>query len=193
MPAWLYETASAASGGVVGFGVLDALGMRLGTIEGWVWAPGGELAYLDVAQRSVLRENRHLVPLGYVVQVDPGHRYMHLRELTRRTLGTACPRFDDRRLPDEGVLMQGLLNAPDIRADVAARLRQPALGVDALVPERVAVRRDPRYTGVLDAVARPVDPAVPSGPAWKPLSASPALHAWRPLLTDEPHGDSAPF
>ena len=192
MPAWLYETASAASGSVVGFGVLDALGMRLGTVEGWVWAPDGTLAFLEVAHRAVLRESRHLVPLGYVVQVDPGHRYVHLRELTRRTLGTACPRLDDRRLPDDDALADAWAAAPTPRPDVTTRLRHPEAGVDALVPERIAVRRDtasPRAAAP-SGTAPPVGftPGdAPSGPAM-PGDATP-VPAWD-RVADTPEGDT---
>lgn len=201
MPAWLYETASPSSGGLVGFGVLDALGMRLGTVEGWVWAPDAALAYLEVAHRSVLRENRHLVPLGYVVQVDAGHRYVHLRELTRRTLAAHCPRIDDRRLPDDDTLENGIAGAPAPRPDVVARLRRPAAGVDALVPERIAVQREadtrpapaPAWSGVADNTddAPSWTPLTPDGPLPAPPPAS-EPGPWQPLLPDEPTGDTAP-
>lgn len=207
MPAWLYETASPPAASLVGFGVLDALGMRLGTVEGWVWTPEATLAYLEVCYRSVLRENRHLVPLGYVVQVDAGHRYVHLRELTRRTLAAHCPRIDERRMPDADVLAAGIEAAPAPRPDIVLRLRRPEAGVDGLVPERIAVQQS--------AARRPSDspsllpsPGVPAwgsvvdardeAPSWTPLtegtvpSVGHGPGPWQPLLPDEPTGDTAP-
>lgn len=213
MPTWLYESASTASESVVGFGVLDALGMRIGTVEGWVRTPEGAVAYLEVAHRSVLRENRHLVPLGYVVQVDPGRRYVHLRELTRRTLPLVGVRFDDRRLPDETTLAEGLRHTPAARTDVVNLLLDPAHGVAALVPERIAVRRDPRYAEALAAAMPPptgspvaagdAERGASHAPSWTRMDgsaavasapASPAeLRPWRSLTPENVGGDSSPF
>ena len=181
MSPWRYETAPVSPEGLVGYGVLDALGMRIGGVEGWVWAPDGTLALVVIAQKSLLRLSRHLVPLGYVVQVDSRRRYLHLRELTRRSLPMHCPRLAEHGLPDDSDLQRAVLEAPHVRPEIAALLRDPATGIHAMQPGRLRVRTEQG-----DGSAG----LPPELPAWRraDLLVEPRLPAWTPITTPSDTG-----
>ncbi len=186
MAPWLYETASASPDGLVGYGVLDALGMRIGAVEGWVRAPDGTLALVVLSQKSLLRLSRHLVPLGYVVQVDGHKRYLHLRELTRRSLPLHCPRIGEAGLPSDDDLERAVREAPHVRPEVASLLSRPATGIRAMRPGRLSLsaeQGDGSSSGPPDLpVWRRADRiAEPRLPAWAPLTPAHDAGDWHPL------------
>ena len=171
-PDWsLHQTSSTRSAsGFALYSVLDAVGVRLGTISGWVCAPSGEVVGLCVA---LSRFEPYMIPLGYVTGVDPRHHTIHLREVTRRLLPRlAVPCHPT--LPPAEVLVSLLQEAPAPRGEVASIFRKPEEGplFSQSTPIVVPVRRsEPR-----PAPARPAA----AEPSWQPLQQA-ALPGWRPL------------
>lgn len=185
-PDWsLHQTSSSeTASGFTRYSVLDAVGVRLGTISGWVRAPGGQLAGLCVA---LSRFEPYLIPLGYVTGVDPRHRTIHLREVTRRVLprlGVPCADV----LPPAEVLDAVLREAPAPRPEIASLFRQPEQGplFSASTPIVVPVRR-----------TDPTRPApTPVEPRWRTLEQV-ATPPWQPLGKlgegdDDPHPERSP-
>ncbi len=175
-PDWsLYKTSSSdPESGFATYGVLDAVGVRLGTVSGWVRSPGGEVTGLCVDLRGFALSTSYLIPLGYATGVDPRHRTIHLREITRRNLtrlATPC----DGTLPPREVLESVFREAPAPRAEIVSVFRQPERGplFSRDTPLVVPVKRG-------DGHRHPATPAPPAHPAWQALKQG-ELPTWKPL------------
>ncbi len=108
--------------------VLDAVGVRLGVVSGWVRSPLGQVAGLRVAVRGFFNDHLYVIPIGYVAQIDPRHRVLHLREITRRALPQMALRCDGDALPPPEVLENVFQDAPAPRPDILAALVNPEYG-----------------------------------------------------------------
>lgn len=179
MADWLYESAPATPDGLAAYSVLDAVGMRLGNVDGWARAPGGAVAFLSLGSPAALREGHALVPLGYVTQVDARRRHVRLRELTRKAIAQRLPRYDGA-LPHPEALVAALREAPDVRPEIALVLADPARGVRPLFPrgwDPVPEAGD----GQGGLPPRVPAPRVPASPVPAPRAAAPARPVWQPL------------
>ncbi len=170
MPDWRYETSSSAPDSPVGYGVLDAFGLRIGTVDGWMRSPGGEVLFVVVAVRNLLRTARHALPLGYVVQFDTRRRQLHLRELTRRSLPQRCPRFEGVALPAEPELDAVLREAPHVRPEIRDMMANPGEGLRPMRPGRLTAAPEQG-----DGRAGPPPPPAPPPATWSRVG--PALAA----------------
>jgi hypothetical protein len=205
MSAWRYETSTGAPESPAGYGVLDAFGLRIGVLEGWIRDASGEVQLVVIAVRTLLRTTRHAVPLGYVVQFDTRRRQLHLRELTRRSLPQRCPRMEGAALPPDTELAGVLHEAPHVRPEIREMMRDPARGLRPMRPGRLTPAPeqgdgrssgppplpDPwiRLTPEPALAAAPATHGAPTaaGPAWTPLS---TLHTptWQRLSDLEEQG-----
>lgn len=188
MADWRYETSTGAPDSPAGYGVLDAFGLRIGVLEGWIRDGAGDVQFVVIAVRTLLRTTRHAVPLGYVVQFDTRRRQLHLRELTRRSLPVRCPRLDGHVLPPDSELAGVLHEAPHVRPEIRDMMADPANGLRQIRPGRLTPtpeQGDGRSSGPppQPAAWTPVAPELPAEaarPPWAPLS---TLHApaWQKL------------
>lgn len=178
-PDWsLHQTSSSdTASGFAHYGVLDAVGVRLGTVSGWVRTPDGQVAGLCVELRGFSSSQSYLVPLGYVTGVDPRHRTIHLREVTRRILprmAAPCDGF----LPPREVLEAVQREAPDARPEIRSIFRQPERGplFTQDTPVVVPVKRGDGNRHAHPPVAS----APPADKRWRALQQL-ALPSWQPL------------
>lgn len=126
--------------GIAGYAVLDALGLRLGYVAGWVKDPDECVRMLSLAVREWFETKEYLVPIGSITLIDDEHAKIHLRELTKRSLPKYCMELGDE-LP-EPQLLKGLIRFfPNPRPSVVERLETPA-EVPALASSRLTVRYD---------------------------------------------------
>lgn len=126
--------------GIAGYAVLDALGMRLGYVSGWVKDPDVHVRMLKLAVREWFETKEFLVPVGSITLIDDERSQVHLRELTKRSLAKYCMEFEDE-LP-EPRLLKGLIRFfPNPRPTVVERLDNPE-EVPVLPASRLTVRYD---------------------------------------------------
>ncbi len=178
-PDWSLHKISSSepTSGLAQFSVLDAVGVRLGAVSGWVYTPDGHVAGLSVGLRGFFKAHYYLIPLGYVTQIDPRHRTLHLREITRRSLPQVAVRCDDT-LPPAEVLETVLREAPNPRPAIVSMLRQPESGPlfshTPAPPRQGDGHRHPPALPVPHVApppARSADaPAPPSLPRWQTLA-----------------------
>jgi len=192
MADWRYETSTGTPDSPVGYGVLDAFGLRIGVLDGWVRSDTGEVQFVVIAVRTLLRTTRHVVPLGYVVQFDTRRRQLHLRELTRRGLPQRCPKLEGVVLPPD--LVAVLHEAPHVRPEIRDMMADPAQGLRPIrpgrltqVPEQGDGRAGPPPPVWWSPVAREIN-AASSLPPWELLSTL-APPQWQRLSDLAPPGD----
>lgn len=162
--------------GVAGYGLLDALGVRIGQVTGWVTYPSGEIALLKVTVRDWFKSRDFLLPLGAISLIDDARRHVQLRQLTRRTLARQCLPVEPTALPPDDVLAEFVQYFPNPRPSVVERLGDPNPAPSVPQPGRLTVLPD--QGDGHGAVAEPtLDPnphwvklgrLVP--PVWTPLS-----------------------
>lgn len=125
--------------GVSGYGVLDALGVRIGHIDGWVTGPEGRVRLLKVRVLDWFRGRGFLVPLGCVTLIDDGRRHVQLTQLTKRTLLKQCLPVSTS-LPDPAQLEELIRYFPNPRPAILERFH-----LDEDLPDhrpgRLTVRR----------------------------------------------------
>lgn len=164
---------------LVGYNVLDAVGVPMGSISGWAYDGGWQLAALRVAVRGFLKRRQHfLIPMGYVTQVDPRHRFVHLREITRRRVSEHGLQADEA-LPERTELESLVRQAPNVRPEILSILSDPHQGPVFLRPGRLTVASDqgdgarsPALPTLL--VPQATSLAQASEPtAWTPLASTP--------------------
>ncbi len=126
--------------GIAAYAVLDALGLRLGYVTGWVKDPDRRVRMLKVAVRESSDTKEYLIPIGAVTLIDDARAQFHLRELTKRSLGKYCIAFDGE-LPEPRLLKSLIRYFPNPRPSVVERLEQPE-EVPAPPPSRLTVRGD---------------------------------------------------
>jgi hypothetical protein len=171
----LYAASFEPASSLAGYSVLDAVGVPLGSVSGWAYDGRGQVGALRVGVRSLLRGQRHyLVPLGYVTQVDPRHRFVHLREVTRRTIARHAA-LAGEELPLREELETLVREAPNPRPEICAILQDPHAGPVFLRPGRLTVEAEQG-----DGGAGP--PPTPAHlPDWAPLAAHLSAPAHPPL------------
>lgn len=186
MADWLFESAPNAPASLAAYGVLDAVGMRFGQVDGWLRDPSGEVVMVSMTLRSIMRTQRALIPLGYITQLDIGRRNVHLREITRRSLSTYGLVYEGGTLPDTDALVEKLRESPYVRPEIRLLLADPR-HVQPMLPSRAWALGDGR------AERPPVPPsaaeALAAGPpVWSPLAplGDDLVPSWRPL-------ESAPY
>ncbi len=197
MSDWSLYTATpeAPPESLVGYNVLDAVGVPMGSISGWAYGGAWQLAALRVAVRGFLKRRQHfLIPLGYVTQIDPRHRFVHLREITRRRLSEHAIQADDE-LPDRPELEDLVRQAPNVRPEILSILSDPHQGPVFLRPGRLSIAPDQGdgARGIQPSVMplpQPTSLARASEPiGWAPLapepevSAAPTRPQWTPLAS----------
>jgi hypothetical protein len=160
--------------GVAGYAVLDALGVRMGYVSGWVKDPDGRVRMLKIAIREMYETNEYLVPIGSVTLIDDARNQIQLRELTRRLLPKYCMRFDDE-LPEPQLLRSLIRFFPNPRPSVVERLQRP---------EEVPLRPNSRltiYDDQGDGSKRFSLPTFEHEPDWLQLG-NLGPPSWRPLV-----------
>ncbi len=144
MADWSLYTATpeAPMASLVGYNVLDAVGVPMGSISGWAYDGGWQLAAIRVAVRGFLKRRQHfLIPLGYITQVDPRHRFVHLREITRRRISEHALQADEE-LPERPELEALIRQAPNVRPEIHSILADPHQGPVFLRPGRLTIASD---------------------------------------------------
>lgn len=145
--------------GVAGYAVLDALGLRLGYLSGWVKDPDERVRMLKVAVREWFETKEYLVPVGSITLIDDEHTQVHLRELTKRSLPKYCMEFTDE-LPEPQLLKSLIRFFPNPRPTVVERLERPE-EVPPLAASRLTVGHD-QGDGSRSSQA----PVFATGPNW---------------------------
>ena len=148
--------------GIAGYAVLDALGLRLGYVSGWVKDPDNRVRMLKLAVREWFETNEYLVPIGSVTLIDDQHSQIHLRELTKRSLPKYCIEFDNE-LPEPQLLKSLVRFFPNPRPSVVERLEKPE-EVPQQPSSRLTVRDDQG-----DGSKRLLQPVFRKGPNWTRL------------------------
>ncbi len=126
--------------GIAGYVVLDALGLRLGYVSGWVKDGDEQVRMLKLAVREWFDTKEYLVPVGSITLVDDERSQIHLRELTKRSLPKYCMEYEDE-LPEPQLLKSLVRFFPNPRPSVTERLHSPET-VPALPSSRLTVRHD---------------------------------------------------
>ena len=197
MADWSLYTATpeAPTESLVGYNVLDAVGVPMGSISGWAYDGGWKLSALRVGVRGFLKRRQHFViPLGYVTQVDPRHRFVHLREITRKRLSEHALQANDE-LPERHELEALVRQAPNVRPEIYSILADPHQGPIFLRPGRLTVASDQGDGARSEAFAalqtpQPTSLARASTPiGWAPLASeadtrpSPSGPQWSSLAS----------
>lgn len=177
MAGWILTDFSDLTGayGVAGYSVLDALGVRIGHVSGWVTEPSGEIALLKVTVRDWFKSRAYLLPSGGIMAVEDERRHVTLRQLTRRALMKQCLPLEDD-LPPPHLLRELIQFFPNPRPAVVERLADPRDTPDGSPPGRLTIRSD-QGDGMSDANA---EPFLEAGPPWTKLGRL-APPAWAPL------------
>jgi hypothetical protein len=145
--------------GIAGYGVLDALGVKIGYISGWVKDPDERVRMLKVAVREWFDMKEYLIPVGSITLVDDDRSQIQLRELTKRTIPKYCMPYEDD-LPEPQLLKSLIRFFPNPRPTVAERLAKP---------EEAPVRRTARlsvHQDQGDGSGSVLEPAFLPGPNW---------------------------
>lgn len=148
--------------GVAGYAVLDALGLRLGYVSGWVKDPDGKVRMLKVAVREWFETKEYLVPVGSVTLIDDERGQVQLRELTKRSLPKYCMEYEEE-LPEPQLLKSLIRFFPNPRPSIVERLETPEL-VPPLPASRLTVRHDQG-----DGSRIWEQPVFSAGPSWTRL------------------------
>ena len=110
--------------GIAGYAVLDALGLKMGYVSGWVKDPDAQVRMIKLCVRDWFDVQEFLVPIGCITLIDDSRSQINLRELTRRSLPKYCIEYRGE-LP-EPQLLKGLIRYfPNPRPVVVERLERP--------------------------------------------------------------------
>ncbi len=126
MPDWTLENRPLGEGGdgIAGYTVVDALGLRLGWVSGWITDPDDRVRMLKLAVREWFKIKEFLVPIGSITLIDDRRSRIQLRELTKRSVPKYCMPFEGD-IP-EPRLLNGLIRFfPNPRPRVVERLEHP--------------------------------------------------------------------
>ncbi|MEM6646023.1 MAG: hypothetical protein AAF730_07200 [Bacteroidota bacterium] len=157
MAPWTLFDIARAKGTVASYHVIDALGLRIGTVSGWVKMPSGATAMLKVTVRNWFALRAYLLPLGAIRRIDDTRKHVRLAALNKSSLQSRC-------LP-----LNGKLPHADRLYDLLERFPAPAGDVDA------RIQTNGRYS---DRPARPK--ATAALPTFTPLDALQATLAHIP-------------
>ena len=163
------------STGIDGYSVLDALGLRVGHVSGWVIHPSGGVVMLKTTIRDWFKTRDYLVPIGAVTLVNDIHRQLQLRQLTRRALIKQCIQVTDE-LPAQDVLEELIQYFPNPRPVVAERLNRGQELLRQPTWSRLTIQPDQGDGLPFFALGASIIP----GPNWTKLGRlTPPL--WKPL------------
>lgn len=176
VPSWTLTDFTDLTGvyGIAGYGVLDALGVRIGHVSGWVTDGAGEIGLLKVTVRDWFKSSNYLLPLGTLSLIDDGRQHLHLRQLTKRALMKHCLPLEDG-LPPTPVLDDLVHFFPNPRPSIVERLADPARVPAAPMPGRLTLHPD-QGDGLPDEEV----PVAASTPPWTKLGRL-APPPWTPL------------
>lgn len=121
MAPWTLFDVARAKGTVAGYYVIDALGLRIGTVSGWVKMPNGATALLKVTVRDWFALRAYLLPVGAIQRIDDERKHIRLAALTKSSLQSRC-------LP-----LVGKLPHADRLYDLIGRFSAPPGAVDARI------------------------------------------------------------
>jgi len=122
MAPWTLLDIARAKGTVAGYYVIDALGLRIGTVSGWVKQPSGATTLLKVTIRDWFALRAYLLPLGAIQRIDDERKQVRLATLTKSSLQSRClPLLS--KLPHADRLYDLLERFPAPLADVDARIQ----------------------------------------------------------------------
>ena len=110
--------------GIMGYAVLDALGLKMGRVSGWVTDPYDKVRMIKLSVRDWFDVQEFLVPIGCITLIDDSRSQIHLRELTRRTLPKYCIEYKGE-LPEPQLLKSLIRYFPNPRPVVVERLERP--------------------------------------------------------------------
>ncbi len=112
---------------LAGYAVLDALGVRLGHVSGWVTDPDGRIRMLKVAVTEWEGSSDYLVPLGAVTLISDATSTVQLRKVTKQSIGRLCYRYRGE-LPAPRLLKTLLRHFHPPRASLVERLARKPRG-----------------------------------------------------------------
>lgn len=72
--------------GVAGFSALNAVGVRAGSVTGWLADPQRRVRYLLVTIRANLESTQHLIPVRSLLRINARRKSVQLVYLTRSAL-----------------------------------------------------------------------------------------------------------
>jgi hypothetical protein len=185
MSDWFLYTATpeAPTDSLVGYSVLDAVGVPLGSVSGWAYDGRRQLAGFRVAVRGFLKRRQHfLIPLGYVTQVDPRHRFVHLREITRKRLPDHAIEAE-HELPPTADLELVTRQAPNVRPEIRSILEDPHRGPIFLRPGRLTLPRDQGDGAARRTPSVRIPPPTPLARASDPIGWAPLAPKPKPAQT----------
>lgn len=148
--------------GIAGYAVLDALGIRLGYVAGWIRDPDDRVRMLKLAVRQWFETREFLVPIGSITLIDDDHSQVHLRELTKRSIPKYCLEFEDE-LPEPQLLKSLIRFFPNPRPSIVERIEKPD-EVPAPPSSRLTVRENQG-----DGSRSSKQPVFAPGPGWTRL------------------------
>ena len=162
--------------GIAGYSVLDALGVRIGHISGWVSNSSGRITLLKATVRDWFKSRDYLIPLGAVTLIDDTRRRLQLRQLTKRALMKQCLPIGNV-LPEASFLEDLIQYFPNPRPSIMERLAHPATVRPMPSWSRLTVHPD-QGDGLLISVDEPTLRPNPhwinigrlAPPLWKPIN-----------------------
>ncbi|GAB5519730.1 MAG: hypothetical protein RhofKO_19810 [Rhodothermales bacterium] len=122
MTGWTIFDVARAKGTVAGYHVIDVLGLRIGTVTGWVNDPNGGTALLKVAVRDWFALRTYLMPLGAIARIDDDRKQVRMAGLTKSSLRGRCLPLDGK-LPHADRLYDLLERFPAPKPDIDARMQ----------------------------------------------------------------------
>lgn len=176
MPEWslIDRPPGESSTGVAGYGIIDALGLHLGNVSGWVIDPASRVRMIKVSVRGWFEVKEYLVPVGAVTFINDRCSKIHLRELTKRTISKYCITFAGE-LPEARLLRSLVRYFPDPRPTVAERLEHPDVrpaNFEKGLPSDGDSRRSawPKMGSLLETISEAAEPARHHRPEWTRIS-----------------------
>lgn len=169
MPAsWSLVDTSAARPGLAGYRVLDALGLPIGKVTGWVLDATDQVAFLKAEILTWPVRAAYLLPLGTLNEIDDAAQQVRLRQLTKSALMLHCLQIE-RDLPAADFLEAHLQSFPPPRASILQRLQALAGGASSRAPRPPVAHHAPSPLAL---------------PQWQPLAAwiDPAPQPPKPAL-----------
>ncbi|MEM1094069.1 MAG: hypothetical protein AAGJ10_05660 [Bacteroidota bacterium] len=149
MAPWTLFDIARAKGTVAGYYVIDALGLRIGTVSGWVKTPNGATSLLKVTIRDWFALRAYLVPIGAIRSIDDERKQVRLAALSKSSLQSRCLPLASK-LPHADRLNDLLERFPAPLADVEARIQSNSRHPDR--PARPKGTASPPVFTPLDAL-----------------------------------------
>ena len=115
------NTTGARTAVLTGFDVIDAVGIRMGSVSDWYFDPHGRVTLLRVSMsHSTFDAASFLIPVFYVTILDTSRRKIQVRALRRLTVPQLCEPYDAVSTTPDKILALAAAHPPANEAVAAA-------------------------------------------------------------------------